>query len=106
MNIIRDRAVLAREIAGGRIENLYRLQVMNVTEQAQRYSISVSGLKGIALEGPRSVEVPSASAKSVLTGVSVSPDAGEKGSHKIFFDVKTEGDASKAVHEKATFLMP
>ena len=104
VNVIRDRAVMAREAPGGLIENVYRLQVMNVTEKPHRYSVTVSGLQGIILIGADSIEAPSASAKSL--SVSVRAPAVEKGSYPIYFDVRAEGDATIAVHEKATFLMP
>ena len=44
VDVIRDRGALARMVEKGRIENVFRLQVMNATEHTQRYRISVSGL--------------------------------------------------------------
>lgn len=106
VNVIRDRAILAREVEGGMIENVYRLQVMNVTEQAHRYVVAVSGLENIRMEGETEVEVTPAASKSFTVAVRVPPDAAKKGSHAIFFDVKAESNPNLAVHEKATFLMP
>jgi cytochrome c oxidase accessory protein FixG len=106
VNVIRDRGVLAREVEGGVIENVYRLQVMNVSEQAHRYAVSVTGLDGIQLEGDAQLEVAPATTKSFALSVRVPPEAGGKGSHTIFFDVKAEGNEKMSVHEKATFLMP
>jgi polyferredoxin len=37
VDVVRDRGVMARIVAGGAIENVYRLQIMNVTESEQRY---------------------------------------------------------------------
>jgi len=106
VDVIRDRATLAREVEGGLIENLYRLQVMNVSEKAHRYTMSVTGLDGIALAGESMIEVPAASNKSILVQVRVPPESGKKGSNVIHFDVKSQSDEKVAVHEKATFLMP
>lgn len=106
VNVIRDRGVLAREAEGGLIENVYRLQVMNVTEQAHRYTISVNGLSGIELSGDSEIEVPPATTKSFSLAVRVPPEAAGKGSHQIFFDVKASTVENLSVHEKATFLMP
>lgn len=107
VNIIRDRGVLAREIEGGVIENIYRLQVMNVSEQAHRYTISVSGLEGIQLEGVAQVEMPALMTQAFPVAVRVPMESAVKGSHKIYFDVRAEqGNAESVVHEKATFLMP
>ena len=46
VDVVRDRAALSRIVAGGKLENVYRLQVMNATEEPQRYRISASGLRG------------------------------------------------------------
>ena len=106
VNVIRDRGVLAREVEGGAIENVFRLQVMNVTEQAHRYAVSVSGIEGIRLDRDGLLEVPAAATKSFTLAVRVPPEAGERGSRTIYFDVKAVGDESIAVHEKASFLLP
>lgn len=88
------------------IENVYRLHVINVSETAHRYSISVSGLQGIDLVSERIVEVPAAGAKSISVQVRVPPESGKKGSNQIFFDVKSLADDKISVHEKASFLQP
>jgi polyferredoxin len=41
VNVVRDRGVMARIVDGGKLENLYQLQVMNATEKTQRYKITV-----------------------------------------------------------------
>ena len=106
VDVIRDRMTLAREVEGGLVENVFRLQVMNVSEKEQRYSVSVSGLNGIALMGEPIIQLPSASNKNVTFQVRVPPDSAAKGSHTIYFDVKSLSDKAIEVHEKAIFLMP
>ncbi|MDP2169272.1 MAG: cytochrome c oxidase accessory protein CcoG [Rhodocyclaceae bacterium] len=106
VNVLRDRAILAREVEGGLIENVYRLQVMNVTEQAHRYTVAVTGLNDIRLEGENSIEVPAVSTKTLPILVRVPLESGQKGAHTIYFDVKAETNSKTAVHEKATFLIP
>ena len=106
VNVLRDRAILAREVEGGLIENVYRLQVMNVTEQAHRYTVSVSGLNDIRLEGASSIEVPAVTSKTLPILVRVPLESGQQGAHVIYFDVQAESNSGMAVHEKATFLIP
>lgn len=106
VDVIRDRNSLSREVENGLIENLYRLQIMNVSETAHRYAISVSGLEGIDMAAERIVEIPAAGARVVLVPVRVPPESGKKGSNRIYFDVKAVADENIAVHEKASFLMP
>jgi cytochrome c oxidase accessory protein FixG len=106
VDVIRDRATLAREVEGGLIENVYRLQVMNVSEKDERYTMSVSGLDNIAIAGEQTIDVPAASNKSVTVLVRVPPDAAKPGSNTVYFDVKSVASDKIAVHEKATFLIP
>jgi cytochrome c oxidase accessory protein FixG len=106
VDVIRDRMTLAREVDGGLIENVFRLQVMNVSESKQRYVVSVTGLDKIQLMGEPEIELPSASNRNVTYQVRVPPESAGKGSHTIYFDVKSLNDAKASVHEKAIFLMP
>ena len=39
------------QVEGGLIENVYRLQIMNTTEQARAFDITASGLPGIQVWG-------------------------------------------------------
>ena len=106
VDIIRDRASVAREEANGMIENHYRLQIMNVSESAQRYGISVSGLTGIEIESERSVEIPALTTQSISVEVHVPPESGKKGFNRIYLEVKSLNNEKIAVREKTNFLIP
>ncbi len=106
VDVIRDRGALARMVEQGRIENVFRLQIMNATESPQRYAISVSGLPGITLDTPAEVEVLSTEVRAVAVRVQIPPDAASSGSHPIQFHIGATGDASVHVTEKAAFLVP
>jgi cytochrome c oxidase accessory protein FixG len=105
VDVIRDRGTLSREVEGGLIENVYRLQVMNVTEQPHRYSLAVSGMDRAELIGERTIELDAASNKNVTLQVRVPPESGKTGSNVIYFDVKALDDERISVHEKAAFLI-
>ena len=106
VDVIRDRATLYREADDERIENVYRLHIMNTGEKARRYAISVGGIDGIAVVGDPVAEVPAASNKDFIVVASVKDGAAPKGSNKIVFDVRDSDDAAVAVQEKSTFYMP
>ncbi len=108
VDIIRDRTTLAREVAGGNIENVYRLQVMNMSEAPRTFDISVSGLDGISLGNFDGViEVEPATTQAVTLQVQVPVDVGVPGSsNPIFFNVTARDDGKIAVKEKSTFLLP
>jgi cytochrome c oxidase accessory protein FixG len=106
VDVIRDRGALARMVEQGRIENVFRLQIMNATESPQRYAISVSGLPGITLDSSAEVEVLSTEVRAVAVRVQIPPDAASPGSHPIHFDIRALGDETIQVSEKAAFLVP
>ena len=106
VDILRDRATLAREIQGGLIENVYRLQVINMTEQPRTVTIAVSGLEGIHLDGDGRAALPAATTESVTVQVRVPHDAAEPGVHQIVFDVVVDDEPTVRVSEPTTFIMP
>ena len=105
VDVVRDRGVLARIVAGGNLENVYRLQVMNATESAQNYKITVSGLKGISLGSDDIVAVESTQSRWVAVRVQLPYDAAPAGSHPIQFEI-TAMDSPGKLTEKSVFVVP
>jgi hypothetical protein len=89
----------------GRIENVFRLQIMNVTEVPQRYSVSVRGLDGIAIASVHEFDVLPAEVRSAVVRVQIPPGT-QAGSYPIDFDIQAMGDEDVKVHETAAFLVP
>lgn len=106
VDVVRDRSTLARLVDRGQIENIYRLQLMNATEQSQRYTIDVHGIAGAALAESVPVEVLPAQARWVTLAVRVPPQSTQAlgpGAHPIRFEVSGGSDT---VTEKSTFIVP
>ncbi|WP_084360489.1 cytochrome c oxidase accessory protein CcoG [Hydrogenophaga palleronii] len=106
VDVIRDRGALARQVEEGRVENVFRLQIMNATETTQRYAISVSGLPGVSLASDAEVEVLSTEVRAVAARVQLPPDAASPGSHPIQFHIRATDAAGVQVTEKAAFVVP
>ncbi|MEJ6023582.1 cytochrome c oxidase accessory protein CcoG [Ramlibacter sp. PS4R-6] len=105
VDVVRDRAALSRIVAGGKLENVYRLQVMNATEQPQKYRITVTGLPGLAVASESEVAVGPAESRWVAVRLQVPYGSAAPGSHPIQFQVEALG-ADAHVSEKAAFLVP
>lgn len=103
VDIIRDRAALAREVEGGMIENVYRLQIINMTEVPREVHVDVSGIEGAQVVGSTLALLPSAGMESVSVNVRVPYNAVEPGVHEIVFEVTAE---DLKVREQTTFIMP
>jgi cytochrome c oxidase accessory protein FixG len=106
VDVIRDRGALARMVEQGRIENVFRLQIMNATESTQRYAISVSGMPGIEMASDTEIEVLSTEVRSAAVRVQIPPGSATAGSHAIRFDIRSMGEDVSQVSEKAVFLVP
>jgi polyferredoxin len=105
VDVVRDRAALSRIVEGGRLENVYRLQIMNATERKQEYRITAEGLPGLELASEREVEVGPAESRWVPVRLRIPYGSAEPGSHTIHFQIAAEhGDAH--VSEKSAFLVP
>ena len=104
VDVIRDRAAIAREVEGGLIENVYRLQIMNTTEQARAFEIAIQGLPGIHVWGGNTAGVPAATSRLVPVRVRVDPGQAP-GSYPVEFTITALGVAGVSVREKATFVV-
>jgi cytochrome c oxidase accessory protein FixG len=106
VDVLRDRTILSREADDGRIENIYTLRVINTDEKPHTYKLSVTGLKGIGINGATQIDVPSASSRTLSIAVRADEDNQPKGSNPIFFDIEAVGNPDLKVHEKSTFMLP
>ncbi|MDD2808901.1 cytochrome c oxidase accessory protein CcoG [Rhodoferax sp.] len=105
VDVVRDRGVMARVVEGGKIENVYRLQIMNATEQIQHYSVTVSGLDGLEVVSDNHLEVGPAESRWMVLRALLPADAAEPGSHKIKFRIFSI-DMEDHDSEKSTFIVP
>jgi cytochrome c oxidase accessory protein FixG len=105
VDVVRDRAALSRIVAGGQLENVYRLQIMNATEQPQRYRITADGLPGLTLASEAETDIGPAESRWVAVRLRIPYGSAPAGSHPIHFQIgSATGDAR--VSEKSVFLVP
>ena len=128
LDVVRDRAVLARQVDDGQIENLYRLHLMNATEQPQQYRVAVAGLPGLVLAAVPALQLAATEARWVVVAVRLPPEQAQRlgpGAHALHFAVSRVGDGEGVgvgvgdgvdaqrlaaqevtVMEKSTFVVP
>lgn len=106
LDVIRDRASLSRIVAGGKLENVYRLQIMNATETEQRYRISATGLDGLEVTSETEVSVGPAETRGIAARLQIPYGSAEPGSHTVYFNVDAVNAGAGRVAEKAVFLVP
>jgi cytochrome c oxidase accessory protein FixG len=105
MDVMRDRGGTAREVEGGLIENVYRLQVMNTREATQSATLTVTGPRELArleIVAESALELAPTATRMIAVRVRADPGAA-KGAHKIEFHLDGPG-----IHlrEQSRFLIP
>ena len=105
VDVERDRAALSRIVAGGKLENIYRLQIMNATEAPQRYRISAYGLPGLEVASEPDIEIDAAQSRWMAVRLQIPYGSANSGSHSVKFEVTAVGSDYK-VTEKSIFLVP
>ncbi|MBI5255450.1 MAG: cytochrome c oxidase accessory protein CcoG [Burkholderiales bacterium] len=112
VDVVRDRATLARLVEEGQVENLYRLQIMNATEQRQTYRVRAEGLPGLAPPAPVSATLGPAEARWITVALRVPSRTAAlqpAGVHEIRFHIEREAGTAEptlAREEKSTFVLP
>ncbi len=119
VDVIRDRGVMARLSDDGKLENVYRLQIMNGTESVQHYRLSATGIKDLEIESEAVTEGDESDYKKNNNTIMVNPTESrwlivdlkipdgslESGSHKIEFQIEAV-ESKEMVTEKSVFLVP
>jgi cytochrome c oxidase accessory protein FixG len=119
VDVIRDRASLARLGPNGEIQNVYRLQLMNASERAQRFEFRVEGLPGLRLSDDASAAAPTgqmvegSQARWVALGLELPVEQVallKAGSHPVTVWIEArdalDGRSSGLAKEKTTFIVP
>lgn len=112
-DVIRDRGALGREVPGGMIENVYRLQIINTSEEPLTLSLSASGVPEIVVtttDGDKTstVEVPAASNRLVPIVVRMPVGQAEPGLHNIEFRASATSEQGRNIEavEPSSFYVP
>jgi cytochrome c oxidase accessory protein FixG len=104
-DVVRDRASLSRIVGGGKIANVYRLQIMNATERELRFRVSAEGLEGLSVAPVAPITVGSSAAVWVPIEVQLPFDGAAPGSHPMHFIIAAL-DGTGQLSEKSVFIVP
>jgi len=105
VDVIRDRAALARETREGLIENVYRLQIMNTDEHSRRLKITATGLEGLTVIAPESIEISAATTQAIGVALRVDPSRVAMGSYAVEFHIQDIDAPRIRADEKSRFFV-
>jgi cytochrome c oxidase accessory protein FixG len=106
MDVIRDRGAMGREVEDGMIENVYRLQIMNTTEQRHTYRIRVEGLESLSQASADTVTLAPTETKAYPIRLRVAHGVGQPGSNRIAISLQAVDEPGLRVSERAVFFVP
>ena len=106
LDIVRDRNQLYRERAG-LIENVYTVKVLNLLEEPREFSLGVSGLDGLVIDGAvERFEVAAGDVVEVPVVLKARESVLEQRSSLITFELRELTADGHSVTEPAKFLGP
>ncbi len=117
VDVVRDRGVMARLSDDGKLENVYRLQIMNGTESPQHFKLNVTGIDDIEIETEaasdnddgeddiKTILVNPTESRWVIVDLKIPDGSLDSGSHKIKFEIESM-ETKDVVSEKSVFLVP
>lgn len=112
MDAMRDRAVLAREVEDGAIENTYQVLLLNARDGERPAALQVvadPALPGLAVVSARRVALPAAGGQMVLLSLRLPAEAaqGLRGCIlPVTLQARTLGPDSEAARTRTTFVVP
>ncbi|ARP94986.1 cytochrome c oxidase accessory protein CcoG [Bordetella genomosp. 13] len=112
MDVLRDRGVLGREVAGGLVENVYQLQLINTSREPLSLRLSASGMDGLTVlagrEGTDTVLVPPESNRLMPLALRAPLGASGPGAHPIRLRAQSRQASGFAVRveEPSSFYIP
>lgn len=104
VDVIRDRGVMSRIAPGGKVENVYQLQITNASEHVETYHISVSGIEGLSLASDSEFTVNAAESRMVAVSLQITDGSIKSGSHPVVFEIVAD-DSKERLFEKSIFYM-
>lgn len=104
VDVIRDRGVMSRIVAGGKVENVYQMQITNASEKTETFKISVSGIEGLSLASSKEFTVNAAESRMVAVSLQIPDGSIKSGSHPVVFEIIASGSNEK-LFEKSIFYM-
>jgi cytochrome c oxidase accessory protein FixG len=106
MTVMRDRGELYVETADGRIENIYTIHIVNMTDEQRRYTLNILGLEGAKIIGNSEPIVAAGGDLTVPLRVNAAPETIDVPSKTIHFSLTAEDNPDLTVTIESRFMKP
>jgi len=106
LTVIRDRNQLYVETDSGHIENIYRLQLVNMDKEMHEFEIGIEGLEGAEIVGDTLHTLEGGEVSSISLRVRIAPSALDKPSSEFLFEVRATDRPTLETSSESRFLRP
>jgi len=107
LDVLRDRNTPYRETRDGRIENVYRLKVLNMDQRPRSYALRAFGPAGIEADyDAAELRLEAGQVRDVPVRLRVPPGSLRERSTEVELELAAVDDPRIAVRERARFLGP
>ena len=106
VDVIRDRNQLYRTTSSGEIENIYRLVILNKSQDAERYELKLEGPEGLSMESREQFTLQGGQTLSLPVTVSYDPYEVEVPSSTIWFTVRSLDNPDLEKRHESRFIAP
>ena len=105
LDVTRDRG-LFRENPAGQIENIYRLKIINKTQQPHRYGLSLAEPGAFVLQGAREVHLAPGEILDLPVSVALTGARADSYSQPLHFALDDLDDPQQRIRAQSTFVSP
>jgi polyferredoxin len=106
VDVLRDRNQLFRVASSGRVENVYRLEILNKGQGTHRYTLSLEGPEGLRMDNRTEFTIQPGQHLSLPVTVSYDPYEVEMQSSSIWFSVRSLDDPDLEKQHESRFITP
>lgn len=105
LDVTKDRGMF-RENAAGQIENVYRLKVINKTQQPQRYRLSLAAGQPFRLNGPSDLHLDAGEILAVPVSLVLEHEPLGRSPAPVHFELINQASAKERHQADSTFIAP
>ena len=106
LTVIRDRNQLYVETDSGHIENIYRLQLVNMDKEMHEFEIGIEGLEGAEIVGETLHTLDGGEVSSISLRIRIAPSALDKPSSEFRFEARATDRPTLETSSESRFLRP
>ncbi len=104
VDVLRDRNSLSREAPSGEIENVYRLQIINMDDEPHNFEIRAKGIPGLQVTCGQWIGIPALGTETVVVILEAPRLSLNRPSTPIQFEVVSQDRPSLKREEKSSFI--